>query len=67
MAKTKITESAAHARLGVALEALGNEPGETALADSALRGARHVLLAFQMALLSREAEPIDPPQGPIRD
>lgn len=49
-----ISEKAVEARLGVALEALGHEPGETSLADNALRGARQVLLAFKMALLSNE-------------
>lgn len=51
-----INESAAEARLGVALDALGHAPGDTPLADNALRGARHVLLAFKMALLSREQQ-----------
>lgn len=49
-----ITNEAAERRLGVALEALGDAPGETPLADNALRGARQVLLAFKMALLSQE-------------
>lgn len=49
-----ISETAAEARLGVALDALGDAPGDTPLADNALRGARQVLLAFKMALLSQE-------------
>ena len=48
-----ITDEAAEARLGVALEALGTAPGLTPLADTALKGARQVLLAFKLALLSR--------------
>ncbi len=51
----KLTEQQVEARLGVALDALGDASGETALADNALRGARQVLLAFKMALLSQEA------------
>lgn len=54
-----ISESAAEARLGVALDALGNAPGDTPLADNALRGARQVLLAFKMALLSQEPQTPD--------
>lgn len=50
-----ISDKAAEARLGVALDALGHAPGETPLADNALKGARQVLLAFKMALLSRES------------
>lgn len=57
-----ISESAAEARLGVALDALGDAPGDTPLADNALRGARQVLLAFKMALLSREAATDEPEQ-----
>ena len=49
-----ISETAAEARLGVALDALGDAPGDTPLADNALRGARQVLLAFKMALLSQQ-------------
>ncbi len=49
-----LSEKAIEARLGVALDALGHEPGDTPLGDNALRGARQVLLAFKMALLSRE-------------
>ena len=49
-----ISEKAIEARLGVALEAFGHEPGDTPLGDNALNGARQVLLAFKMALLSRE-------------
>lgn len=54
-----ITDKAVEARLGVALDALGDAPGATPLGDNALRGARQVLLAFKMALLSQEpvAEP----------
>lgn len=54
-----ISETAAEARLGVALDALGAAPGDTQLADNALRGARQVLLAFKMALLSQQ--PADEP------
>lgn len=49
-----LTEKDVEARLGVALDALGYEAGDTPLADNALRGARQVLLAFKMALLGRE-------------
>lgn len=56
----KLSEKAIEARLGVALDALGREPGETPLGDNALRGARQVLLAFKIALLSRERDP-EPP------
>jgi hypothetical protein len=55
-----LSNAAVEARLGVALDALGHEPGETPLADNALRGARQVLLAFKMALLSQE--PTDEPE-----
>jgi hypothetical protein len=48
-----LSDKAIEARLGVALEALGHEPGETPVGDNAVRGARQVLLAFKMALLSR--------------
>lgn len=57
-----ITAQQAEARLGVALDALGHEAADTPLADNALRGARQVLLAFKMALLSQEA--IDQPGQP---
>lgn len=61
-----ISESAAEARLGVALSALGDAPGDTPLADNALRGARQVLLAFKMALLSREQQSPDvSPEQPL--
>lgn len=53
-----ITDLAAHARLGVALHALGTASGETDLANGALTGARQVLLAFQMALMMRMEEPV---------
>lgn len=57
-----LSEEAIEARLGVALDALGHEPGDTALGDNALKGARQVLLAFKMALLSRQTltEPEQP-------
>lgn len=57
-----LSEKAVEARLGVALDALGHEPGATPLADNALRGARQVLLAFKLAILSRE--PIEKPERP---
>ena len=57
-----ISDAAAEARLGVALDALGHEPGATPLADNALRGARQVLLAFKLALLSRSV-PADGQDG----
>lgn len=50
----ELSEQAVEARLGVALDALGYGRGATPLADSALRGARQVLLAFKMALLAKE-------------
>lgn len=61
-----ISERAAEARFGVALDALGDAPGATPLADNALRGARQVLLAFKLALLSREQQSPDasPEQRP---
>jgi len=52
-----ISEQAVEARLGVALDALGHEPGETVLADNSLRAARQVLLALKLALISREPVP----------
>lgn len=59
-----ITTQQAEARLGVALDALGHEAADTPLADNALRGARQVLLAFKMALLSQEVteQPEQPPE-----
>jgi len=57
-----ITEQQAEARLGVALDALGDASGTTPLADNALRGARQVLLAFKLALLSQEATDEPEPQ-----
>lgn len=64
-----ITAQQVEARLGVALDALGHAPGETPLADNALRGARQVLLAFKMALLSSELsdQPGQPLTPPSRD
>lgn len=52
-----ISEQAVEARLGVALDALGHEQGETNLADNSLRAARQVLLALKLALISREPFP----------
>jgi hypothetical protein len=62
-----ITEQQVEARLGVALDALGHAPGDTPLADNALRGARQVLLAFKMALLSQEQPSPDASQSPRAD
>jgi hypothetical protein len=58
-----ITSQQAEARLGVALDALGQAPGDSPLADNALRGARQVLLAFKMALLSQEPQSPDASPG----
>lgn len=62
-----ITAQQAEARLGVALDALGEAPGDNPLADNALRGARQVLLAFKMALLSQEQPSPDASRERPRD
>lgn len=61
-----ITAKQAEARLGVALDALGHAPADTPLADNALKGARQVLLAFKMAILSQEGPktPLPPAEQP---
>lgn len=50
----KLTDEEAHDRLVAAREALGDEAGESAHADTALEAARRALVMFQLALVAAQ-------------
>lgn len=51
---TKLTDEEAHDRLVAAREALGDEDGASAHADTALQAARRALVMFQLALVGAQ-------------
>ena len=58
-----LSDNQAHDRLSAALEALGEEPGETTRADTALEAARKALSMIAFGLLWASEKNIDDVPG----
>lgn len=59
-----LSDAAAHERLVAAREALGDAPGATVAADTALQAARQALVMLQLALIASEPQPGPELPGP---
>ncbi len=62
-----LTDNQAHDRLSAALEALGDEPGVTTRADTALSAARRALSMLSFGLLYASEKGLDEVPGVKKD